>query len=227
MEFKAHYSGSKGNLYSVTSDSGEILLIDPGVSIRKIRECVDMDNVVGALVSHSHKDHCAGVTELMRSGVDIYLSVETSRQLGLGDLHHRVYQIGQNDIVHVPPFRVRCFPTQHDCPGSVGFYVACGSDRLLYVTDSPFVTPRFAGLTHVAIETNWSNQTMSEDIHPGLELRIRHSHMSLERAVDLLLANDLSRVREIWLLHLSDGNSDAQMFLDRVTEETGKPVYVA
>jgi hypothetical protein len=40
-------------------------------------------------------------------------------------------------------------------------------------------------------------------------------------------ANDLSKVQEIWLLHLSDGNSDADRFKREIQELTGKPVYVA
>lgn len=45
--------------------------------------------------------------------------------------------------------------------------------------------------------------------------------------IDELKANDLSKVREIWLLHLSDGNSDAERFKREVMELTGKPVYIA
>ncbi|MHB8928914.1 MAG: MBL fold metallo-hydrolase, partial [Bacillota bacterium] len=57
--------------------------------------------------------------------------------------------------------------------------------------------------------------------------RVIKNHMSIERALDMLRANDLGQVREIHLLHLSDGNSDAEAFRRQVQELTGKPVYVA
>jgi len=41
-----------------------------------------------------------------------------------------------------------------------------------------------------------------------------------------LQANDLSRVQEIWLLHLSDGNSNSERFKREVKEISGKPVYI-
>jgi hypothetical protein len=51
--------------------------------------------------------------------------------------------------------------------------------------------------------------------------------MSLETCKGFLRANDLSRVQEIWLLHLSDANSDAARFKREIQELTGKVVYVA
>lgn len=232
MEFRAYHSGSKGNLYSITSDDGEVLLIDPGVSIKKIREALDYDmsNVVGALVSHSHLDHCKGVNDLLRLGVNCYMTQDTARSVPWWMTHHRICLFVPNSewpLDETRTFTVRPFHTDHDCPGSVGFYLASGKDRLLYLTDAPFAVPRFAGLTHVCIEANWSHETMSDDLHPAAAKRIMRSHMSLDSALALLGANDLSKVREIWLLHLSDGNSNAEMFKASVERATGKPVMLA
>lgn len=52
------------------------------------------------------------------------------------------------------------------------------------------------------------------------------SHFSLENIKKFLLANGLSRVQEIWLLHLSDGNSDAERFKREIQSLTGKPTYI-
>ena len=45
--------------------------------------------------------------------------------------------------------------------------------------------------------------------------------------LDLLRANDMTKVRQIYLLHLSDGNSDAAAFRRQVQQETGAEVYIA
>lgn len=60
-----------------------------------------------------------------------------------------------------------------------------------------------------------------------LKNRLLTSHFSLENVKEFLKANDLSQVREIWLLHLSDGNSDQVRFKREIMELCGKPVYVA
>jgi ribonuclease BN (tRNA processing enzyme) len=44
---------------------------------------------------------------------------------------------------------------------------------------------------------------------------------------DFLQANDLSEVRKIVLIHLSDGNSDAERMVREIKELTGKDVEVA
>ena len=51
--------------------------------------------------------------------------------------------------------------------------------------------------------------------------------MALENVKDILKANDLSKVNEIYLIHLSDGNSNAEQFKREIQELTGKPVYIA
>jgi phosphoribosyl 1,2-cyclic phosphodiesterase len=64
-------------------------------------------------------------------------------------------------------------------------------------------------------------------VEPALKTRILKSHFSLKNVKKFLLANDLSRVKEIWLIHLSDGNSDAELFKREIQELTGKMVFVA
>jgi phosphoribosyl 1,2-cyclic phosphodiesterase len=100
------------------------------------------------------------------------------------------------------------------------------------MSDTGYSPYRFEGLTSVAIEANYSERILRENVENGSiprahMLRVLASHMSVERAVDLLKANDLSRVEEIHLLHLSDGNSHADEFQQLIARATGKPVYVA
>ena len=64
-------------------------------------------------------------------------------------------------------------------------------------------------------------------MEPAIKRRILKSHFSLKNVKDFLQANDLSKVREIWLLHMSNENSDAERFKREVQELTGKMVFVA
>jgi len=105
-------------------------------------------------------------------------------------------------------------------------------ERLLYATDTYFIRYRFQGLTHILIEANYSLDILKRNVEAGtvdkaLKNRILKSHFSLENVKQFLKANDMSKVQEIWLLHLSDGNSDAERFKREVMELTGKPTYIA
>lgn len=49
-------SGSSGNCYSLTDESGRILLLDAGIALPEIKKLIDwkVGDVVGTFISHSH-----------------------------------------------------------------------------------------------------------------------------------------------------------------------------
>ncbi|HDB8933588.1 TPA: hypothetical protein O7L22_002822, partial [Staphylococcus aureus] len=49
---------------------------------------------------------------------------------------------------------------------------------------------------------------------------------SLEHAIGMLKANDLTRLEEIHLIHLSSQNSNAKYIKREIQKVTGVPVYV-
>ncbi|RUR99291.1 hypothetical protein EFW58_01556 [Bacillus velezensis] len=61
---------------------------------------------------------------------------------------------------------------------------------------------------------------------PAMKKRLLQSHFSLENVKKFLMANDLSKVQEIWLLHLSESNSDEKIFKEDIMKLTGKVVYI-
>ena len=73
---------------------------------------------------------------------------------------------------------------------------------------------------------------MQENIDAGIvpvsmRDRLLHSHMELQTAKDIIRANDLSEVKELILLHLSDNNSHSELFKEEMERVSGKPVYIA
>ena len=74
MKLKCIATGSTGNTYALISDTGEILLLDLGVSEKTIKKGIDwkISNVVGAVISHGHKDHSLSVEDFKSMGIPIY-----------------------------------------------------------------------------------------------------------------------------------------------------------
>ena len=66
-----------------------------------------------------------------------------------------------------------------------------------------------------------------ERIPLSLAERVAGTHMSIDTLLSLLRANDMTKVRQIYLLHLSDMSSDAERFKKLVQQETGAEVYIA
>ena len=230
MDFETFYSSSAGNLYRLSADGCPQLLLECGVPIRQIRQALDfqLSDIEACLVTHSHQDHCKAAKDLLRNGTDLYATEETVHAIGVGEETLRLpYFLEPLKTVKIGPWSVLPFETEHDTPGSVGFLISNGKDKLLFATDTFYIRYKFKALTHICIECNYSIETLSPDLNPSAKERLTRSHFSLANVKTFLLANDLSCVKEIHLLHLSRGNSDAEYFKAEIEKTTGRPVYVA
>lgn len=238
IEFRPLASSSDGCAYRLGFGPGKgALLLDCGIRFTALEIALDFEvsQLAGCLISHAHSDHCKAVYDLLKRGVKCYATFETWDALWkrdekfTGPFSHRMKE-GQ--IFHIGDWVVTPFEAKHDLEGTLGFVIDGHGERCLYLTDSAYSKYRFEGLTRIYIECNHSSELMRQnvregDIHTERYKRTAQNHMSLERLLDMLKANDLSKVKEIHLLHLSDANSDEVAFKEAVQRATGCPVYIA
>jgi phosphoribosyl 1,2-cyclic phosphodiesterase len=225
-------SSSKGNCYRV-SDGHTPLLLECGIPYKEIQRGINFKiaEIAGCLITHEHKDHCKSIKEIMKAGIDCYLSQGTATALGA--IGHRLKIVKSKQQFNIGTWTVLPFDIQHDCAEPLGFLLADSTgEKLLYATDTYYIKYKFNGLTHILIECNHSYKIINENVEAGflswsMKQRLIQSHFSLENVKKFLLANDLSKVQGIWLIHLSRANSNAELFKREVQEITGKPVYIA
>lgn len=225
-------SSSQGNCYHVTDGTAQLLL-ECGIPFKEIQRKLDFETreIKGCLVSHEHKDHSKAVMDMTKAGIDCYMSQGTINALGVSG--HRIKVVRAHEPVRIGTWTVLPFETQHDAAEPLGFLlINQAGDKLVFATDTYYVKYRFAGLTHIAVECNYSLDILNanieaETVPPAMKNRLLQSHFSLGNVKEFLKANDLSLVTEIHLLHLSGDNSDASRFKREIQELTGKAVYVA
>ena len=229
MIFTPISSSSAGNLYLLEDGDGHTLAIECGLRYSEMAKRLNyrVTGLDGVLLSHAHGDHSRAAKEVLHAGVDIYGLAETFQALKLAG-HHNARAIEPfHPFTIKGRWRVLPFDLRHDI-ATIGFLVRVGEERLLYVTDTAFVPHRFRGVTIIAIEANYSVAILREsDENATRKIRALRYHMSIERVLTFLSANDLTAVREIFLLHLSDEHSNANAFKSAVMAETGKPTYIA
>lgn len=231
IEIKTLATGSKGNCYYIT-DGQTPLLLEAGIRFKDIQRKLNFQthSIKGCLITHEHKDHCAGLPEALKSGIDCYLSPGTKEALGIQ--HHRLKAIENKKQFTIGTWTVLPFDVQHDVSEPFGFLLVNeAGDKLLFATDTYYIKYKFQGLTHMMVECNYSQKILDENILSGrtpkvLRKRLMHSHFSLENMKEFLKANDLTQLEEIWLLHLSDSNSNEELFRKEVAELTGKMIYI-
>ncbi len=231
IQIKTLATGSKGNCYHIT-DGSTPLLLECGISFKDVQKGVNFETsrLGGVLVTHEHKDHCKGVESVLNRGLDVYMSKGTQEALSLD--HHRIKTVESKKQFRVGTWTVLPFDVQHDVNEPLGFILQSdNAGKMLFATDTYYVKYRFTGLTHIMIECNYDQQTLDENVesgrvHPAMKKRVMRSHFSLENLLEFFKANDLSKVEEIHLLHLSDSNSNMERIFKAVTRATGKMIYI-
>ena len=230
MNIHVYGSSSKGNCY-VLEHGGDSLMLDIGLNIGELaKKGVLFNKINGVLVSHVHKDHSKGVKAALRLGVSVYVSEHTKHALGV-KIERNLHSLEHNVLVKIGKFEILPFKLEHDVP-NLGFYIRTENEKILYITDTYFCRYKFKGLTRILIECNHSYSILNErvkngELHNSMKNRLINSHFALENVLMFLQANDLSQVKEIYLIHLSDSNSNADEFKKAVQRATGKVVIVA
>ena len=228
MKFKQHYSGSSGNFYEIIANNGKRLLIDPGVSWKKIQKALkhDLSNIIACVVSHDHGDHSKAIKDVMKAGIDVYASAGTLDACGFLNEHRATITI-ENDLIRLDTFQVFSFGVNHDAEEPLGFVVRADNEFMLFATDTSHITHRFKfPFKIIAIECSYDKDVLQERVDNGsinesLAKRLLTSHMEKSETKRYLKEFcNLSQCTELHLLHLSSSNiGDVEKVIDEFEEE--------
>ncbi len=227
MKFESLTSSSGGNAYMV-SDKDTRILLECGISHKKLQKLsgFSLSEFKACLVSHEHKDHAKSVDELIKSGMEVYMSYGTAEALDT----EAVMLIESMEQFNVGSFDIVPFTTFHDAAEPLGFLIKSrvDGDVLAFATDTVNLRYRFPGLNILAIEANYDKEILerSEKLPEKVRHRITNSHMEIDTLCDYLRTLDLSECREIHLLHLSDSTSHEEKFISKVSDAVPKGIKV-
>ena len=242
MKFEAIASSSHGNAYVVSSGSSR-LLIEAGIAHRTLLRAVGgSDGLSACLLSHEHNDHAKCVRELLMDGITVYMSLGTALALDCAaivretDTEAEYMGTGGVELLEagctyeIGGFQVRPFRTFHDCAEPFGFFIVDkDGESFVFATDTVNMAYRFLPpVTILAIEANHNAEILarSERMPVKTRERIANTHMEITRLCQNLRRMDLSRCREIVLLHLSDATSNENDFVFRVERAVPKGIRV-
>jgi phosphoribosyl 1,2-cyclic phosphodiesterase len=236
MKFTSFASSSRGNAYLLQAEGAAPLLLEAGLPIKRLRDKlrehgISLSDLAGCLVSHEHQDHAKAVKDLLWSGVNCWMSLGTARALKVTE-HYRtnIFPDYPGTWKIAAEWIAAAFNLKHDAAESVGFLLKNGQEIFLFIPDTAYVENLFQGVTMIAVECNNISELLSKNILEGhipaiVGKRVRRNHMSLENLIAMLKANDLSKCRQIFLMHLSDGNSDERRMKEEIQAATGIPTY--
>lgn len=215
IKFKSYASSSKGNAYTV-SNGDTTLLIECGITFKQLQKKLDykLSEITACLVSHEHSDHSKCALQLIKHGIPVYMSYGTAEA-------HKDFMDGAKIIkagqqLQLGSFIVVPITVYHNTAEPLGFIIVDlnSQDRLLFVIDSVNINYLINGLTHVAIECNYDDSILSrlDMIDETRKQRVRNSHMEINTCLNYLHKLDLSKCRQLYLMHLSKSSSSAWHF---------------
>ena len=164
-------SSTRGNAYLAWDDNSRPILIDCGISIRRLVRGLDHLGMkpqdIGALfVTHEHSDHISAMCLVTPVAERFRIPVYSSPGFWSW-YHHRVERhidsalirvIRPGDTVSVGRMSVRAFAKPHDAVEPLAFTVESGGQRAAFVTDLGYVPEEIcrgmAGSDYVVFESN-------------------------------------------------------------------------
>lgn len=234
MKFTVLSSSSAGNGYLLTSSTGECLIVEAGCSLIIVKKALDFDlsKIIGCIVSHAHNDHSGYIADYQKAGINCFMN-EHVWQTKFGGQHlYNVTVLKERVNYNIGSFKALAILLKHDVPnfGYIFWHEEMGV--VPFLTDTHYCPFKFPGMNNALVEANYSDKIIEEKLLKGtanmyVRNRVIQSHMEIDTTLDFLKANDLSKVNNIVLLHLSESNSNAADFQKRVQEATGKSVFVA
>ena len=232
MQIDVLASSSLGNAY-IVQDGATSLLLDAGIPYKELQVKSDfkVNEVAACFLSHFHGDHSRAVKELLKSAIDVYALPETLSALGVSD-HHRTHNVEPLKPITINTFEIMAITMYHDCP-CVGYmvYSTQTNERLFFATDTYKITINPQGVDYLILEINYQKEIVNNLVNEGLmeasiRARLLFSHYELSKALNWLKRIDKSRLKRIYVAHLSNAHSNAEHIKNAVIAETGVPTVI-
>lgn len=230
-------TSSKGNCSVIQSSEGHLLTIDAGIQYSKVNREVGyiLHQCRALLLTHHHFDHSGRVSEFSEIGMKVYGGEETALKTHLNGFYDLLRDRVQFEVdgFKVIPLSMIHTNSQDgsDCE-CFGFLIQDkgSGEKCLWATDTMMIPYQFPALDVYALEANYweaddySNSIEIEAIEKSVEMRRVRAHMSVETCASFLAKQDLSKCKEVRLLHLSNSMSKAERdgIIPFIRQQTGR-----
>lgn len=214
MKLKCISTGSSGNCYTLTSNSGETLILDCGISIKKIKKGLDWNikDVVGVLCTHRHLDHSKSLKDFKAMGIPIYAPYISQNPMAIGS---GAFKIQSFDLTAIDGSWTHTNANGEPCP-IYGFLITHKEmGRMLYITDCELIKWRFKDINHILLGVNYDKDLIDRD-NTGKANHVFRGHLSIDTACDFVKANHSDGLQNVIMCHLSGENSDRDSFIEKM-----------
>lgn len=213
MKLKCIATGSTGNCYTLTSNSGETIILDCGIPIKEIKKGLNWNikDVVGVLCTHKHLDHSKSVNDFKAMGIPIYAPY---LKIDYMSMNMGGFTVKPFDLTTIDGRWTHTNANGEPCP-IFGFLITHkGMGRMLYITDCEVVKWKFKDINHILLGVNYDKDLADTD-NPKAN-HVFRGHLSIDTACDFVKANDSDSLQNVIMCHLSSENADKDSFIAKM-----------
>ena len=213
MKLKCIATGSTGNCYLLTSNSGETLILDCGIPIKEIKKGLDWNikDVVGVLCTHKHLDHSKSLNDFKSMGIPVFAPYlgDSRKSMNMGEFTVKPFDLTTIDgswthtDANGEPCSIFGFLIMHPEMG-----------KMLYITDCEVVKWKFKDINHILLGVNYDKDLVDTD-NPKAN-HVFRGHLSIDTACDFVKANDSDSLQNVIMCHLSSENADKDSFIEKM-----------
>lgn len=214
MKLKCIATGSTGNCYTLTSDSGETLILDCGIPIKEIKKGLNWNvkDVVGVLCTHKHLDHSKSLNDFKAMGIPIYAPY---LKIDYMSMNMGGFTVKPFDLTTVDGRWTHTDANGEPCP-IFGFLITHPEmGKMLYITDCELIKWRFKDINHILLGVNYDKDLVDRD-NQSKANHVFRGHLSIDTACDFVKANYSDSLQNAIMCHLSAENADRDSFIEKM-----------
>jgi len=196
-------TGSSGNSYLLRNGK-ECLIIEMGVPLKDVKIALDFNirHIVGAVVSHKHKDHFGYHAEYEKIGVKAFYP-----------------WMREEESVKYGGFKIQAFKNPHGDIVSYGFYIKHEDmGKMLFLTDLEYCPYDMSNLNvnHILVECNYQQDMIDMDA-PNFKHKVQ-GHMSFDTCKEFVRHNISKHLQTVMLIHSNPYTLDENMAVKQIKD---------
>lgn len=179
--------------------------------------------VLSATVSHSDHANKDTIKKVIQYGIPIYSNEETRV------IDKRIISIKKGRKTSIGGFKIQPIVLFHNCM-NFGYVIEHEEiGKLVFCTDTCRIPYRFKNVNHFIVEANYCYDLLIDHMCDNVYSQsASENHMEINDTIEMLKENYSQSLQNVVLIHLSNGNSDANEFVKKTKEELGfNNVFVA
>ena len=179
--------------------------------------------VWSAIERHSDHANKDTIKKVIQYGIPIYSCEETR------EIDKRIINIKKGRKTSIGGFKIQPILLFHNCM-NFGYVIEHEEiGKLVFCTDTCRIPYRFKNVNHFMVEANYSYDLLIDHMCGNVYSQsASENHMEINDTIEMLKENYSSSLQNVVLIHLSNGNSDANEFVKKTKEELGfNNVFVA